>query len=100
MRTTTAHLRKGVASRILDHIIEEAERRRYRRLSLETGGTDEFEPARTLYASRGFEYCGPFADYAEDSFSVFMTRRVSTVDPSRWDADLSRQPVLTELMRL
>ena len=78
MRTATAHLRKGVASKILDHIIKEAERRSFRRLSLETGSTDGFQPARALYASYGFEYCGPFADYAEDSFSVFMTRRITT----------------------
>src|SRR5687767_11311913 len=33
MRTADAHLRKGVAAAILDHIIAEARRRRYARLS-------------------------------------------------------------------
>ena len=37
MRTATLHLRKGVAVQLLAHIIKEAERRLYRRLSLETG---------------------------------------------------------------
>ena len=76
MRTSTAHRRKGVAKRLLDHILEEAERRGYRRLSLETGSMKEFEPAHKLYASCGFSFCGPFADYLEDPNSVFMTREL------------------------
>jgi hypothetical protein len=31
-------------------------------------------PARTLYASFGFEYRSPFADYREDPNSVFMPK--------------------------
>ena len=73
MRTSSSHLRKGVAKNILTHILEEARRRGYKRLSLETGSQDAFEPARTLYASFGFNYCEPFADYIEDPNSVFMT---------------------------
>ncbi|MDQ3917109.1 MAG: GNAT family N-acetyltransferase [Acidobacteriota bacterium] len=73
MRTAARHLRKGVASRLLEHVIEEARRRGYARLSLETGSQPEFEPARTLYARHGFRHCAPFADYTEDPNSVFMT---------------------------
>lgn len=73
MRTSSAHLRKGVARKILEHIIEEAKQRGFRRLSLETGSLDAFEPARRLYASFGFQYCEPFADYIPDPYSVFMT---------------------------
>ena len=73
MRTAEAHLRKGVARRMLAHILEEARRRGYARLSLETGSADAFEPARRLYANAGFEYCGPFDGYVEDPHSVFMT---------------------------
>jgi len=76
MRTATTHLRKGVARRMLAHIIEEAKRRGYQRLSLETGSMDAFEPARRLYASFGFQYCGPFSDYKEDPNSVFMTKEI------------------------
>jgi putative acetyltransferase len=43
-------------------------------VSLETGSADPFAPARSLYASFGFTYCEPFADYVEDPHSVFMTR--------------------------
>jgi len=74
MRTASAHLRKGVAASLMRHILEEAGRRSYRRLSLETGSEEAFAPARSLYASFGFQFCGPFADYAEDPYSVFMTR--------------------------
>jgi putative acetyltransferase len=74
MRTARAHLRRGVARTMLDHIIGEARRRGYRRLSLETGTNPAFAPARELYAGFGFAYCEPFAQYRPDPYSVFMTR--------------------------
>jgi putative acetyltransferase len=74
MRTASAHLRKGVAARLLGHMLEEATRRSYRRLSLETGSMEAFAPARRLYTRFGFQPCGPFADYVDDPYSVFMTR--------------------------
>lgn len=76
MRTSKSHLRKGVARRLLEHIVEEAERRGYKRISLETGSMDAFEPARRLYASFGFQYCEPFSDYIHDPNSVFMTKEL------------------------
>lgn len=76
MRTASAHLRKGVAAALLRHILDEADRRDYRRLSLETGSMDAFAPARKLYASFGFTECAPFADYVEDPYSVFMTKEL------------------------
>jgi putative acetyltransferase len=51
-------------------------RRGYRRVSLETGSMQAFEPARQLYAQSGFNFCGPFADYSEDPNSVFMTKNL------------------------
>ena len=74
MRTASVHLRKGVAAGLMRHMLEEARRRSYRRLSLETGSMAAFAPARSLYARFGFQQCGPFADYVEDPNSVFMTR--------------------------
>lgn len=76
MRTSSRHRRKGVAAAMLQHIVEEAQRRGYRRLSLETGSPAAFVPARELYARFGFRPCGPFADYADDPYSVFMTREL------------------------
>ncbi len=76
MRTAAGQLRSGVASKILQHIIEEARQRGYHRLSLETGSMKGFEPAHALYARFGFGFCGPFGDYAEDPYSVFMSREL------------------------
>jgi putative acetyltransferase len=76
MRTPAAHRRKGVGRAVLTHIIEQARQRSYRRLSLETGSMEAFEPARRLYESFGFTYCPPFADYVEDAHSVFMTKEL------------------------
>jgi putative acetyltransferase len=76
MRTSSRHLRKGVARAILEYILAEAARRGYRRLSLETGSMAAFEPARRLYASFGFAFCGPFADYIDDPNSVFMNKEL------------------------
>ena len=74
MRTVIAHRGKGVARAVVNHIIAEAKRRSYERLSLETGSMKSFEPAQKLYESCGFSYCGPFENYAEDPNSAFMTR--------------------------
>lgn len=74
MRTASAHLRKGVARALLEHLLSEAANRGYKRLSLETGSQSAFEPARKLYESFGFRDCPPFSDYIEDPNSVFMTK--------------------------
>lgn len=76
MRTSSSHLRKGVAKNLLKHLLEEAKRRGYSRLSLETGSMEAFAPARQLYADFGFTYCESFADYVEDPYSVFMTKEL------------------------
>jgi len=73
MRTPAAARRRGAGRAMLEHILREARRRGYRRLSLETGSQDAFEPARRLYRSAGFTVCGPFGDYLLDPNSVFMT---------------------------
>lgn len=74
MRTPAALRRRGAGRAVLAHIIGEARARSYARLSLETGASDAFEPARRLYESVGFSYCGPFAGYTADPNSVFMSR--------------------------
>mgnify|MGYP001294792014 CR=1 FL=1 len=76
MRTHKAHLRKGAASQMLEHIIATAKERGYSRLSLETGSAPAFEPALSLYRAYGFTDCPPFADYKPDPFSIFMTKPV------------------------
>ena len=73
MRTPNALRRRGAGRALLLHIINEARSRGYARLSLETGDSAAFQPALGLYASAGFSFCGPFADYVLDPHSVFMT---------------------------
>lgn len=72
MRTHPDHLRKGVAARLLDHIITEARLRHLSRVSLETGSGPAFEPALALYRKRGFRDGGPFSDYQASAFSQFL----------------------------
>lgn len=74
MRTAADRKRAGIASMMLEHIVAEARALGISRLSLETGATAPFEPARKLYEKFGFQYCGPFADYRPDPYSAFMTK--------------------------
>jgi putative acetyltransferase len=76
MRTAKSHLRRGIASALLAHIIFQAQRRGYRRLSLETGAMPYFKPAHALYRKFGFTDCGPFAGYVHDANSIFMTKEL------------------------
>jgi len=77
MRTARARKRSGIGSMLLEHILGEATRMGFARISLETGSADFFRPARTLYEKYGFDYCEPFADYTLDPHSVFMTRTLA-----------------------
>ena len=78
MRTAGAYLRRGVATLVLKHIIQEATRRGYRRLSLETGSMPYFEPARRLYRKAGFQECPAFVGYKPDPNSIFFTLELTT----------------------
>ncbi|WP_407530348.1 GNAT family N-acetyltransferase [Vibrio parahaemolyticus] len=73
MRTTLSARKQGVASRLLNHVIEQAKHQGIQRLSLETGSMAFFEPAHRLYEKHGFVYCEPFGDYQPDPNSRFMT---------------------------
>ena len=76
MRTPESLRRRGAGRAMLTHIVAEARRRGYRRLSLETGSQEGFRPACELYRSFGFVECDPFADYKPDPNSLFMTREL------------------------
>ncbi|MGF1550776.1 MAG: GNAT family N-acetyltransferase [Sphingomonadaceae bacterium] len=73
MRTAPEALGRGVGSALLDHIVAEAVRRGYRRLSLETGSTEPFVAALRLYRRAGFVPCQAFGSYREHAFSRFFT---------------------------
>jgi putative acetyltransferase len=72
MRTAMAHLRKGVAAAILDHLLDLARTRGYGRVSLETGSGEAFEPALTLYRARGFTKGTAFGDYQSSDWNQFF----------------------------
>ena len=74
MRIAPAHRGRGLGRRLLDHLVAEACRRGYTRLSLETGASAAFGPAQSMYARAGFQRCGPFGGYADGPHSVFMSR--------------------------
>ncbi len=72
MRAAPEYRGKGAGEAILLRLMEEARRRGYRWLGLETGGTPEFEPAVALYRKHGFVECAPFGNYVSDDFSRCM----------------------------
>ena len=78
MRVAPEHRGKGLASFILEHILQEAKNKGFNRLSLETGSMDFFIPARKLYQNYGFIECAPFGEYKEDPNCVFMTYQITT----------------------
>jgi putative acetyltransferase len=73
MRVASDWLGKKIGEAILLRLLSVAERRGYRRVSLETGRGPAFEPALGLYRKHGFVNCAAFADYALDDFSQCLT---------------------------
>lgn len=72
MRTAREARGKGIGRALLQFLLAEARQSGISKLYLETGSMEFFLPARNLYQSAGFNYCGPFADYPEDPNSMFM----------------------------
>lgn len=73
MHTAARARGRGLARKMVEHILNKARSRKYTRLSLETGGFDAFIPARALYADFGFQMTEPFGDYELDPNSAYMT---------------------------
>ncbi|MFT5208873.1 MAG: putative acetyltransferase [Flavobacterium sp.] len=76
MRTSQSFLRKGVAGKLLRHILDFAKSQSYEDVSLETGSIDVFVPAQKLYRSFGFKECKPFSDYQIDIHSMYFTKNL------------------------
>jgi putative acetyltransferase len=73
MHTVQAARGRGIGRAMVEHLLGVARDRGFTRVSIETGSQPAFAPARALYASTGFEACGPFADYRPSPSSIFMT---------------------------
>jgi putative acetyltransferase len=73
MHTAAEVRRSGVGRAMVEHLIAAARDHGFRRVSLETGSTQAFAAARSLYAQAGFTPCGPFGDYPPGRGNTFMT---------------------------
>jgi putative acetyltransferase len=73
MHTAAEARRSGVGRAMVEHLIGVARDHGFRRVSLETGSTQAFAAARSLYAQAGFTPCGPFGDYPPGRGNTFMT---------------------------
>jgi putative acetyltransferase len=78
MHTADAARGRGIGRAMLTHLLEVARTCGVRRVSLETGTTAAFAPARALYHSAGFTSCGPFAGYQPSEDNLFMTLELGT----------------------
>jgi putative acetyltransferase len=79
MHTAEAARGRGIGRAILTHLLELARARGVRRVSLETGTTAAFTPARMMYQNAGFVPCGPFAGYQPSDDNFFMTLELDAV---------------------
>ena len=73
MHTRETDRGRGIAGALLNHVLAFARSVGYSRVSLETGTTDEFIAARTLYARAGFSSREAFGDYRASPYNTFMT---------------------------
>lgn len=74
MHVLTEARGRGLSKAMLEHLVAEARKDGYSRLSLETGVQPTFIAARALYERAGFQNCPPFEGYWDDPNSVFMTK--------------------------
>ena len=65
---------KGYGIKIINHLIKESKKLNINRLSIETGASKFFIPARKLFDKSGFKPCPPFAHYKEDINSLYLTK--------------------------
>ncbi|MEZ5947205.1 MAG: GNAT family N-acetyltransferase [Hyphomonas sp.] len=72
MRTRSDQLRRGAATLMLVSLLDLAITRGYRRVSLETGSGEEFEPALALYRKHGFREGEAFGGYVASDFNQFF----------------------------
>ncbi|MDC0216237.1 GNAT family N-acetyltransferase [Candidatus Pelagibacter sp.] len=63
---------KGNGIKIINYLIYEAKKLGIKKLSLETGAGNFFNPARKLFNNLGFKICEPFSHYKVDINSVYM----------------------------
>ena len=70
---------QGQGINVINHLIKEAKKLKIKRLSIETGASDFFVPARKLFKKTGFTVCEPFAHYKKDINSVYLTMLIDHI---------------------
>ena len=68
--------KKGNGIKVINHLIEEAKKLDIKKLSIETGASDFFIPARKLFNKCNFLPCEPFAHYKLDKNSIYLTKQI------------------------
>ena len=66
----------GVGKAIVAHIEDFARSSGIERISLETGTSEAFKPARELYKSLGYKSCEAFGDYLLSEDNMCMTKLI------------------------
>jgi putative acetyltransferase len=66
----------GIGKAMVDHIEQFAKEQGVKRISLETGATEPFKPARQLYESLGYQDCEAFGDYVLSEDNTCMTKLI------------------------
>ena len=64
---------QGIGRLLLDHLLATAGQRGFTRVSLETGTTDAFAAARSMYVAAGFVPCPPFGEYRATPDNTYFT---------------------------
>ena len=67
---------QGNGIKVIKHLIDEAKKLKIKRISLETGASKLFDPARKLFKKCDFTPCKPFAHYKEDVNSIYLTKLI------------------------
>ena len=68
---------KGNGIKVINHLIDKAKILNIKRISIETGASDFFIPARKLFKKCNFKPCEPFAHYKKDINSIYLTKLIS-----------------------
>jgi putative acetyltransferase len=74
MHTLAKSRGQGVGNAMVAYIEDFAKARGIKRISLETGATEPFKPARQLYASLGYKECEAFGEYILSGDNTCMTK--------------------------
>ena len=70
---------KGNGIKVIEHLIDRAKKLVIKRISLETGAGEFFDPARKLFKRCDFKPCKPFDHYKKDINSLYLTKLINNV---------------------